>query len=105
MERVLLESVNETNKKILWIGSIEMSDIRRKALLDFHAFTGNDYVSAFFSKAKFTCWKKMETNKKCENFFEDLATAVEVTEQLTMLAEGYVVQLYGGLKMRSDTQL
>ena len=95
-ERVYLENGNESNKKILWLGSIEMSDMKRKVLLGFHAFTGNDYVSSFFRKGKLTCWKIIKRNERFENFFSELGSGLEVDTNITMLAEEYVINLYGG---------
>ncbi|KAG1714440.1 hypothetical protein GQR58_001385 [Nymphon striatum] len=35
-----------------WLNSISMDDQLKRALIGFHAFTGNDYVSSFFKKGK-----------------------------------------------------
>ena len=95
-ECVYLESGNDTNKKMLWLGSIEMNNIKRKALLGFHAFTGNDYVPSFFRKEKMTCWKIIENNDRFEEFFSELGLGLQIDDNITMLAAEYVIRLYGG---------
>ena len=47
-----------------WPNSITMDNQLKRALVGFHAFTGNDYVSSFFKKGKQMCWKAMK--KKTE---------------------------------------
>ena len=47
-------------KKILQLNSIDMSDEHKSALIGFHAFTGNDYVSSIFRKSKKFRWKLLE---------------------------------------------
>ena len=81
---------------MLWLGSIEMNNIKRKALLGFHAFIGNDYVSSFFRKGKMTCWKIIENNDRFEEFFSELGLGLQIDDNITMLAEEYVIRLYCG---------
>ena len=38
------------SRKIFKLGSVDMSNELKSALIGFHAFTGNDYVSSFFKK-------------------------------------------------------
>lgn len=51
---------NGKSRKRIQLNSIDMSEERKRALIGFHAFTGNDYVSSFFRKSKKTCWKLVE---------------------------------------------
>ena len=44
--------------------------------MGFHAFTGNDYVSCFFTKGKKTCWKKITQNPRFLKCFADLGSNV-----------------------------
>ena len=39
------------------ISSIIFLDEIIKSLIRFHTFTGNDYISSFYRKAKVTCFK------------------------------------------------
>lgn len=56
---ILLSKIKVTNKvyldfgvglyrKVVCLGDIEMDENKKKSLIGFHAFTGNDYVSSFF---------------------------------------------------------
>ena len=40
------------NRKGLWLSNVVMSKSKLKALIGFHAFTGNDYISSYFRKGK-----------------------------------------------------
>ena len=49
-EKIHLETgVNRNN---IWLGALQFKDEILNALIDFHSFTGNDYVSSFFRKGK-----------------------------------------------------
>ena len=73
-----------------------MPELTRNALLGFHAFTGNDYNSAFFRRGKLTCWKTIQRNESHVKFFADLGSASEIDERMVASAEMYVNNLYGG---------
>jgi hypothetical protein len=47
------------NRKSIWLDEVDLSSDYYKALIGFHTFTGNDYVSAFFKKGKSLCWKTL----------------------------------------------
>ena len=53
-DRVYLENGTGKNIKGMWLKSINIPDSHRDALISFHAYTGNDYVSSFFRKGKKT---------------------------------------------------
>ena len=46
--RVKFDYGNGSNRKEIWLDQINLRADRRQALIGFHSFTGNDYVSAFF---------------------------------------------------------
>ena len=58
-ERLFLDYGSGKHRKALCLSEITMSDKEKDAFLGFHAFTGNDYISAFFMKGKAVCWKTM----------------------------------------------
>ena len=60
--RVKFDYGNGSNRKEIWLDQINLRADRRQALIGFHSFTGNDYVSAFFRKGKGVCWKMMIKN-------------------------------------------
>ena len=59
-DRVYLDYGTGKSRKILKLSLVDIPDYLRAALVGFHAFTGNDYVSAIFWKSKRVCWKLIE---------------------------------------------
>ena len=57
-EKVYLDSGRADARRLIPLASVELAEQHINALLGFHAFAGNDYVSSFFTKEKKTCWKK-----------------------------------------------
>ena len=43
------------DRKVLCLGDLDLKAIEKSALIGFHCFIGNDYVSSFFQKSKKTC--------------------------------------------------
>ena len=46
-ERVFIDNGTGKSRKLIWLGGINLSHEKCKALLGMHAFTGNDYFSSF----------------------------------------------------------
>ena len=46
-ERVFMDNSTGKSMKLIWLGGINLSHEKCKALLGMHAFTGNDYFSSF----------------------------------------------------------
>ena len=82
-------------RKILQLNSIDMSDEHKSALIGFHAFTGNDYVSSIFRKSKKFCWKLLEKNFRFVRAFIELGSAWDIDDALLSLLEEYVCNLFG----------
>ena len=59
---IVLDSGRDKYRKNLSISDCEFSNLKKKALLGLHAFTGCDQVSSFLRKGKVTCWKVLEKN-------------------------------------------
>ena len=59
-KRVLVDYGNGKNRKGVWLNSIDLDDNIRAALIGFHAFTGNDYVSSFSKRGKQGCFKVLK---------------------------------------------
>ena len=72
-----------------------MSDEHKSALIGFHAFTGNDYVSSIFRKSKKFSWKLLEKNFRFVRAFIQLGSAWDIDEALLSLLEEYVCNLFG----------
>ena len=92
--RVLIDSGNGDKRKKIWLDSIELSENQRKALIGFHAFSGNDYISAFFRKGKQICWKKMLESEDFVDTFIEVGNSLDLGDQLQVNIEKYVCNLY-----------
>ena len=51
-ERNTLDNGVSAGRKVIWLGTIQLSLERRNLMLGFHGFTGIDYASYFFIKSK-----------------------------------------------------
>ena len=71
-ERVFIDNGTGKSRKLIWLGGINLSHEKCKALLGMHAFTGNDYAPSFFKKGKEMCWKLVRKFEKFERCFINL---------------------------------
>ena len=95
VDRLFLDYGNGKNRKALRLSNVVMPEKEKDALLGFHAFTGNDYVSAFFMKGKTTSWKLMLQNEKFINAFSTFGSTCDIEASVFHTLEEYVCQLYG----------
>ena len=51
-DRVFIDYVNGKNRKAIKLSNLNMATDLKQAFVGFHAFTGNDYVSSFFTKGR-----------------------------------------------------
>ena len=63
-------------------------------LIGLHAFSGNDYVSAFFCKGKCAFWKAMLKQSQFLEAFCHLEKELEVTNNLFKVLEKFICFLY-----------
>ena len=57
-ERDFIDNGTGKSRKLIWLGGINLSHEKCKALPGIHAFTGSDYVSPFLKKGrKCAGWK------------------------------------------------
>ena len=92
---VLVDYGNGKNRKGVWLNSIDLDDNIRAALIGFHAFTGNDYVSLFFKRGKQGCFKVMKQCDEFINAFRLLGEKWELNAELIVALESFVCHLYG----------
>ena len=59
-DNVILDTGSGRNRKVFHLNSIIMVEHLSNALIGFHAFTENNYISSFFRKGKLKCWKLVE---------------------------------------------
>ena len=97
--RVLIDSGNGDQRRIIWLDSIELNEKQEKALIGFHAFSGNDYISAFFRKGKQICWKKMLESEDFVDTFIELGNSWDLGDQFQVNIEKYVCNLNSSKKL------
>ena len=97
-EKILIDYGRGDSRKILQLSSIDMSDEHKKALIGFHSFTGNDYVSSFFRKSKSHCWQVVEKNNRFVHMFSQLGAEWSIDEDQLSKLEEYVCNVFGKKK-------
>ena len=70
--------------------------MKNKALVGFHAFSGNDYVSSFFKKSKRT-WEIVKTNEEFIDLFCKLGEG-PMTDEIYTGLEKFVCTTYNEKK-------
>ena len=71
---------NGKSRKIFKLSSIDMNDGHVQAIIGFHSFTGNHYISSFFRKGK-TCWQKMIKYDKYLRLMQQLGSSWEISDK------------------------
>ena len=81
-QTIYLDNGHGNHRKVLDLESCKMTIPMKKALLGLHAFTGNDYVSAFFKRGKKTCWSILQKYPQFLDVFMELGTDREPNEHI-----------------------
>ena len=81
-EKVFINNRTGKSWKLIWLGGINLSHEKCKALLEMYAFTGNDYASSFFKKGKEMCWKLVRKFEKFERCFINLGMESSLSSSL-----------------------
>ena len=71
-EQIFIDHGTGKSHKILKLGSVDMSNELKSALIGFHAFAKNDYLSSFFKKSKKHCWRLLEKYNRFVRVFAAL---------------------------------
>ena len=66
----------------------------KNALIGFHSFSGNDFISPFFVKGNQLCWKTMKKDSRYIETFQPLGNSWDVTTETMDNLEYYVCLLY-----------
>ena len=81
---------------------LEITDIAKElgrncclALPSLHAFTGNDYTSAFHGLGKVKAYKLMRSSEEFQHAFQKLGDSFTFDASLFAALEKFVCQLYG----------
>ena len=96
-ERLYIDCNNGKNRKAICLADIIMNKNEKDALLGFHAFSGNDYISGFFRKGKSSGWKCMVKTEKFQ-LFADLSKSWELEESHLLLLEEFLCNLVANVE-------
>lgn len=94
-ENVFIENGTGQNKKLLSFKDFEFSISKKRSLIGFHAFTGNDYNASFFRKGKRACWNILSKHSKFEDTFNQLGNELHLDPCILDKLEEFVCYLYG----------
>ena len=99
-ERIYINFGTGKSLKIFKLSSNDMCEELKSALLGFHAFTGNDYLSSIFGKSRKICWKAarkavIKSSNYARMFNRSrLGETVNLDENSITLLEEFVCSLY-----------
>ena len=94
-EKVFIDNGRSDTRRLIPLDAVDLSVHLREALLGFHAFTGNDYVSSFIKKGKKTCWNKLQKKTKFTNCFAAIGNSNFLQDDVFKILEEYVCFIYG----------
>ena len=94
-DRVFLDYGNGKHRKTIKLNNVNMATDLKLALVGFHAFTGNDYISSFFTKRKTASWKKMAKDEKYIQGFQEFGMSWKVTQEIFEVLEELICKMYG----------
>ena len=100
---ILVDNGTGKNRKKIRIDSSRLTELQQQALVGFHAFTGNDYVSSFLRKKK-KMWSKIVLDTDSLNFLSRLGQD-SLTDDLHSEAEKFVCKMYGNKRCKLVNKL
>ena len=100
---IVVDSGTGKHRKQIRIDCSMLSEKQQKALVGFHAFTGNDYVSSFMRKTK-KIWKRFAEDDEMLDFLCQLGEG-ELTPNIHEAAEKFVSKMYGNKTITSVNEL
>ena len=100
-DRVILDFNKGKDRKAVRLSDVGMSIEEKAALIAFHAFTGNDYVSAFFKKGNGASWKILLNNFRFWRVFAEVGRDWLPTDNLIQLLEEFVCLLFGSRRLKN----
>ena len=81
-DQVFIEFENGKNLKAIKLNNKNMATDLKQALEGFHAFTGNDYVSSFFTKGKIASLEKMVKDEKYIQGFLEFGMSWKIMQEI-----------------------
>ena len=95
MGKIFIDYGNGKNLKAIKLSNVNKATNLKQALVGFHAFTGNDYVSWFFTKGKITSCKKMVKDGKYIQGFQEFGMSWEIMQKIFEVLEELVFKMCG----------
>ena len=96
LEQIYFDTNKGNYRKLYKLSDVSLSKNEKSALLGFHAFTGNDYVSSFFKKGKISCWRILEKHPQFLKTFAELGESHRLSESIMFDSlEEFVCLMYG----------
>ena len=103
--RVIIDFNKGKDRKAFYLSQVDMTSEEKQALIGFHAFTGNDYISAFFRKGKAACWNILRDNSRFWNVFREVGTEWLPSESLSKQLEEFVCLLFGSRRLKNINEV
>ena len=76
------------------VSKVDLDEDIIDALIGFHAFTGNDFVSSFLRKGKNTCFKLLSSSSKFKSAFSLLGSSWDLTDDIFYQLQSFFLHLY-----------
>ena len=104
-ENVYVIDGNGRNRKLLRLADVRLEDEIVQALIGFHSFTGNDYISSFFNKGKKKWYELLDGKVKFQDAMSQLGNTWNLSDDLLNKIQQFVCQIYGSRKEKvNDTR-
>ena len=101
-QNILDDFHGDGKRKWYPLSKVDLDEDTINALIGFHAFTGNDFVSSFFRKGKNTCFKLLSSSSKFKAAFSFLGSSWDLTDDIFDQIQSFVLHIYG-MKKAVDT--
>ena len=98
-DRVLLDDFHGENRKSYKLSCFNLDDVIIDSFINFHAFTGNDFISSFFRKAKQRCFSILNQSAVFRWTFSQLGCSWDISDDIFHNLQQFVVSIYGLKKM------
>ena len=92
---IYIDNGTGKDRKFFHLNSCDLDSQSLQALVGYHAFSGNDYVSSFLRKSKVTGWKVVKNDEEFLEGFAKLGTNQSLSEFEINFLQKFVCVLYG----------
>ena len=100
---IFVDNGTGKSRKTIRIDCSNLTALQQRALIGFHAFTGNDYVSSFLRKTK-KIWTKILQDQESLEFLSQLGDG-SLSDEIYLKAEKFICKIYGDKRGESVNEL